>query len=91
MWLALALALAADPPRRATFDLELQDADVHVALRLVADAGDVDFVVDDRVTGAVNLHLRRVTWDEALAAILAQKGLVAVPAGATTWEVRPAK
>lgn len=86
MWWLLAPALAASP---ALSDFEFVDADVHVALLAIADAGDVNLVVDDRVKGTVTLHLRKVTWDEALAAVLAQKGLAAVPAGRETWEVRP--
>lgn len=86
MWWLLIPALAAPP---VLSDFEFVDADLHVVLLAIAGAGDVNLVVDDRVRGTVTLHLRRVTWDDALAAVLAQKGLAAVPAGRDTWEVRP--
>lgn len=79
------------PSPRPLVDLELQDADIHAALRFLADAGDVNLVVDDRVQGTITVRLRQVTWEDAFAAVLASKGLAAVPVGATTWRVAPAR
>lgn len=89
-------ALAAEPSAptastRALVDLELQDADIHAALRFLAEAGDVNVVVDDRVQGTITVRLRQVTWEDAFAAVLASKGLVAVPVGSTTWRVGPGR
>lgn len=79
--LLLAALAHAAPPQRV--DLELQDADVHAALRLLADLGDVNLVVDDRVKGTITVRLRQVTWEDAFAAVLAAKGLTAVTVGDT--------
>jgi type IV pilus assembly protein PilQ len=83
-WLLLPVASGAPPaPAPARFDLKLQDADVHAAILLLADAGDLDVVVPDTVSGTVTLHLVDVTWDTAFAALLANEGLAAVAAGDT--------
>lgn len=76
MFLAVAFVFAAD-----TVDVELQGADVHAALRFLADAGHFDLVVADDVSGTVDLHLHHVTVDDALRALCLQKGLVAERAG----------
>jgi type IV pilus assembly protein PilQ len=67
----------------ATFDLELQEADLHTALRFLADTCGYDVVVPDSVQGRVSVRLEDVRCDDALGAVLAAKGLVAVPAGGT--------
>ena len=85
--LALLQPAFATPVAR-TLDVNFEDADVHAALRFLAEAGDVNIVVSDDVKGLVNLRLNRVTWDEAFFALLGQKGLVAVQVE-TTYEVRP--
>ena len=74
--LLLALALAGDPQR---ISIDLQDADIHVVLKFLADYGGFNLVVDDSVQGKVTVRLKDVTWQDALAAVLASKGL-----GATT-------
>lgn len=76
--LLLSLALAASP---GTFSLDLQDADIHSVLRFIADYADLNLVVDDSVKGTVTVHLRNVTWQDALAAVLASKGLGATVNG----------
>jgi len=81
--LALPLANAAPP---ALIDVAFDHADVHAAMRFLADVGEVNIVIGDEVTGTVTLELKHVTWDEAFQTVLAQKGLLAVPVG-STWEV----
>jgi len=88
----VALLLAADAPARRPHldrkvDIELQDADIHSAIRLFADYGDFSFVVGDDVTGTVTLHLRHVQWDAAFAVFLHNKGLEALPVG-DTWRIQ---
>jgi type II secretory pathway component HofQ len=53
----------------APVDLDLRGAGIHDAFRLLADAGHVNLVIPDDVTGTVTLHLVRVAWDAAACAI----------------------
>ncbi|HEY3448145.1 MAG TPA: secretin and TonB N-terminal domain-containing protein [Myxococcales bacterium] len=76
--LAVALLLAAFPsPARAgkLLSVELNNADIHHAIRIVAEASRLNFVVDDQVSGKVTLKLRNVPWEDALTAILRSKDL----------------
>lgn len=80
--LLLLAPLAADP--RAPISLEVVDAPVVDVLRLLADAGDLNLVISDDVQGKVTLRLNEVAWEDAFAAVLACKGLAAVPVGELT-------
>ena len=71
----LSLALAGSPER---ISIDLQDADIHVVLRFLAETGHINIVVSDDVKGKVTVRLKDVSWEDALNAILAAKGLVAV-------------
>ena len=53
----------------AAIDLDVKDADLHDVLRLLADAGHVNLVVSDQVSGKITLHLVHVPWDAAACAI----------------------
>lgn len=53
------------PHHGAPIDLDLERADVHDVLRLLADVGHVNLVVSDDVAGKVTLKLKRVAWDLA--------------------------
>jgi hypothetical protein len=55
--------------RGAAIDLDLKGAEIHDVFRLLADAGHVNIVVPDDVTGTVTLRLVRVAWDAAACAI----------------------
>jgi type IV pilus assembly protein PilQ len=53
----------------AAIDLDLVRADLHDALRLLADTAKLNLVVGERVSGAVTLKLKHVPWDAALCTI----------------------
>ncbi|HEY0476745.1 MAG TPA: hypothetical protein VGD37_04430 [Kofleriaceae bacterium] len=53
----------------AAIDLDVKGADLHDVFRLLADAGRVNLVVPDDVTGKVTLRLRHVAWDAAACAV----------------------
>lgn len=55
--------------RGAAIDLDVQGAGIHDVFRLLADAGHVNLVIPDDVTGTVSLHLVHVAWDAAACAI----------------------
>ena len=54
-----------------TLDVDLVRADIHDAMRLLADVGHVNLVVSDDVQGKVTLRLQRVPWDAAACTIAA--------------------
>jgi type IV pilus assembly protein PilQ len=56
-------------------DLDLKDADIHNVLRLLAEAGQVNIVTADNVTGSVTIRLRNVPWEQALDVVLQSKNL----------------
>lgn len=68
-------------PTGKTMNLSLQDADIHHAIRLIADVAELNFVISDGVSGRVTVELKEVPWTEALTAVLMSKGLVAVNIG----------
>ena len=71
--LAVAVELCAPGARHhgAPIDLDLEHADIHDTLRLLADVGRVNLVVADDVDGKVTLRLKRVPWDAAVCTIAA--------------------
>ncbi|MFZ5477125.1 MAG: secretin and TonB N-terminal domain-containing protein [Myxococcota bacterium] len=83
MMLAWFFAASPPPPR---ISVEFEDTDVHAALRLIAEHGDVNLVVGDDVTGTVTMRLVDVRWEDAFAAVLAAEGLAAVRVG-EVWRV----
>lgn len=84
---------AGAPPLRVSearpIDLDLVDADLSGALRLIGEVADLNFVLADGVGGTVTVRMEDVPWDQALAAILLARGLVAVPLADNLVLVQP--
>ncbi|MBI1947172.1 MAG: protein kinase [Deltaproteobacteria bacterium] len=57
--------------------MDLLDADIRNALRLVAEVGKKNMVISDDVRGKVTLKLQNVPWDQVLDEIVRTQGLVA--------------
>jgi type IV pilus assembly protein PilQ len=55
--------------------LDLQDADIDSALRIIAEVSNLNIVASDGVAGKVTLKLVDVPWDQALEVILKSHGL----------------
>jgi len=53
----------------AAIDLDVRGAGIHDVFWLLADAGHVNLVIADDVTGTVTLHVVHVPWDAAACAI----------------------
>ena len=53
----------------AAIDLDLVRADIHDALRLLADSAKLNLVVGADVSGSVTLKLKQVPWDAAVCTI----------------------
>lgn len=71
------------PPQRQTpwkgkpISLSLKDADVREVLRLFAEIGNFNLVLDPSVEGTVTVELSDIPWDQALHVILRTHGLAA--------------
>jgi type IV pilus assembly protein PilQ len=61
--------------------IDLQDADVEHVLRLVAEVGGYNLILDQSVSGNISLKLDEVPWDQALDLVLLQKDLGMVKRG----------
>ncbi len=74
------VVVAAAPPRqdKAIPALNLQDADIHAVLSLLADYGEVNIVASPQVKASVTMSLQDVTWRQALDILLKTYGLSGV-------------
>jgi type IV pilus assembly protein PilQ len=88
MWHALLALVLADEPK---VSMDFVDADIHDVLRILAETGDLNIVVDDSVQGRVTVHLEDVEWQAAFDAILASQGLGAQRFGPNIVSVTPAR
>ncbi|MFO8031583.1 MAG: type IV pilus secretin PilQ [Desulfohalobiaceae bacterium] len=61
--------------------IDLQDAEVEHVLRLIAEVGDFNLILDEEVQGKISLKLTKVPWDQALDLVLMQKDLGKVHKG----------
>jgi hypothetical protein len=86
---AYPLVPARHPRSGTTIDLDLKDADFNDVLRLFADTSGQNIVVMPRVRGSVTFHAEDVPWEEALEAILAPSGYIALHEGNVTLVCRP--
>ncbi len=55
--------------------IDLQDADVELVLRLIAEVSGHNLIIDDNVKGKISLKLQDIPWDQALDLVLLQKAL----------------
>jgi type IV pilus assembly protein PilQ len=58
--------------------IDLQDAEVEHVLRLIAEVGNFNLILDEEVQGRISLKLSKVPWDQALDLVLMQKDLAKV-------------
>ncbi|GAU09676.1 hypothetical protein DPF_2407 [Desulfoplanes formicivorans] len=61
--------------------IDLQDADVELVLRLIAEVSRHNLIIDENVKGKISLKLQDIPWDQALDLVLLQKGLGMVVKG----------
>ena len=62
-------------PSEETISLDVQEADLHDVLRLIADAVGVNIIAGANVQGKVTTRLDDVPWKEALDAVLSINGM----------------
>ena len=63
------------------FSIDVQHADVHSVLSMIAAYAGVNIVVSEGVNGTLSLRLTNVSWRDALAAVLLATNLVAYEHG----------
>ena len=69
------LAEPSSMPGGETISLDVQEADLHDMLRLIADVVGVNIIAGANVQGNVTTRLENVPWDEALDAVLSINGM----------------
>ena len=62
-------------PSGETISLDVQEADLHDVLRLIADVMEVNIIAGADVQGSVTTRLENVPWEEALDAVLSIHGM----------------
>ena len=62
-------------PSGETISLDVQEADLHDVLRLIADVMEVNIIAGADVQGNVTTRLENVPWEEALDAVLSINGM----------------
>jgi beta-lactamase regulating signal transducer with metallopeptidase domain len=66
------------------FAIDAQELDVREVLQMIARKGARNVLVGDQVKGKITLHLKDVTWPEALNAVVQSMGLVSRESGNIT-------
>ncbi len=62
-------------------NLEFSDTNIRTIIELISDRYGINLIMDDDVSGNINIRLRQVPWDQALLVILRAKGLGYVKQG----------
>ncbi len=82
---------AESPPQSKTseptdrkFALDAQDTDTREVLKMIASKGARNILVGDQVGGKITVHLKDVTWREALDIVVQSQGLVVRESGNMT-------
>ena len=66
-----------------------QNIEIKALLQSLAEIGQHNLIVADGVTGHVSLHLRDMTWREALQVVVSAKGLVITDKAGVLWISSP--
>jgi bla regulator protein BlaR1 len=83
-------AKSAEPADRK-FAIDAQDTDTREVLKMIAQKGARNILVGDQVGGKITVHLKEVTWREALDVIVQSQGLVVRESGNMTIVDVPSK
>ena len=67
-----------------------QNIEIKALLQSLAEIGQQNLIVADGVVGQVSLHLRDMTWHEALQVVVSSKGLVMTDKAGVLWISSPA-
>ncbi len=61
--------------------VDFQEADLHAVFRFLAEVGNINIVVSEKVKGTITLKVKQVPWDQLLDIILANHGLAMMKLG----------
>ncbi len=61
--------------------VDFQEADIHAVFRLLAEVGNINIIVSDKVKGSITLKVKQVPWDQLLDVVLANYGLAMMRLG----------
>jgi len=61
--------------------VDFQEADLHSVFRLLAEVGNINIVVSDKVKGTITLKVKQIPWDQLLDVVLANHGLAMMKIG----------
>lgn len=67
--------------RGLPISVDLQEADIHAVFRLIAEVGNINIVVSDKVKGNITLKAKNVPWDLLLDAVVSNFGLAKLHIG----------
>jgi bla regulator protein BlaR1 len=71
-------------PADKKFAIDAQDTDTREVLKMIASRGARNILVGDQVGGKITVHLKDVTWREALDVVVQSQGLVVRESGNMT-------
>ncbi len=71
-------------PTDKKFAIDAQDTDTREVLKMIAQKGARNILVGDQVGGKITVHLKDVTWREALDIVVQSQGLVVRESGNMT-------
>ena len=66
------------------FSIDAKGANTRDVLAMIASKGNANVLVSDQVNGKITVHLKDVTWRQALNIVLLSQGLTARQAGDIT-------
>lgn len=92
VWLCLSFACMASAlaSSEAKLKWNFQNIEIKALLQSLAEIGQQNLIVADGVVGQVSLHLRDMTWREALQVVVSSKGLVMTDKAGVLWISSPA-
>ncbi|MEO0030194.1 MAG: Type pilus biosis and competence protein PilQ precursor, partial [Pseudomonadota bacterium] len=78
-------AQAVSPDAEEKLKWTFQNIEIKALLQSLAEIGKHNLIVAEGVTGPVSLHLKDMTWREALEVVVQSKGLVATHREGVLW------
>ncbi|WP_090129493.1 type IV pilus secretin PilQ [Limnohabitans sp. Rim11] len=88
--LSFACMVSALASSEAKLKWNFQNIEIKALLQSLAEIGQHNLIVADGVVGQVSLHLRDMTWREALQVVVSSKGLVMTDKAGVLWISSPA-
>ena len=85
LWLVAWGMAASAAPNDGPLKWNFQNIEIKALLQSLAEIGQQNLIVADGVTGQVSLHLKDMTWREALDVVVHSKGLLITDKAGVLW------